>query len=124
MFPETFEALMRLFKPGATGLVFPDVFGKKIPFFTYSKIQNAYNRAFIRAGLPYRSTHVMRHGGNRKSYRETNSNIEVSKRCLGNDTMKATLVYTDGDDSAYREYVASRWEKAKLAGRNWSQEAT
>lgn len=64
----------------------------------------------------------MRHGGNQKSYVETNSNIEVSKRHLGNDTMKATLVYTDGDDGAYRGYVASRWEKH--AGRNWSQKAT
>jgi hypothetical protein len=59
MFPETFEAFRKMHYKGAHGLVFR-LDGRHLE---YRAIQSAYDRAFKKANLPYRGTHVMRHGG-------------------------------------------------------------
>jgi len=58
MFPETFAALAGLYTEDKKGLVFH----LKGEILEYRKIQSVYNRAFQRCGLPYTSTHVLRHG--------------------------------------------------------------
>lgn len=106
MFPEVFEALRSLHFDGASGLVF-ELGGKPIP---YRVIQSHYDRSFKRAGLPYRGTHVMRHGGCRRVFNEV-AELPVVQQLLGNPDLKTTLVYAKRQASALTKVVHGYWEK-------------
>ena len=109
MFPETFEALKILYAEGATGLIF-EIEGKPSP---YRMIQCHFDRAFKRAGLPYRGTHVMRHGGCRRVFNEV-AELSIAQQLLGNSDMKTTLVYAKRQASALTKVVHGYWEKRDL----------
>lgn len=91
-----------------SGLIFQPKPGQ---FFTYSQIQNAYNRAFEAAGLPYRSTHVIRHGGTRKTYDETGGDLEIAKQQLGNAALSSVLTYAKRSARAFTRYVDGQWDQ-------------
>jgi len=59
LFPEAYQALMELYEENKKGLVF-QIDGRHIE---YRLIQFWYDKSFKMAGLPYRGTHIMRHGG-------------------------------------------------------------
>jgi site-specific recombinase XerD len=106
MFPEVFEALTQLHTDGANGLIF-DINGKPV---AYRIIQCHFNRSFKRAGLPYRGTHVMRHGGCRRVFNEV-AELSVAQQLLGNSDLKTTLVYAKRQASALTKVVHGYWEK-------------
>ncbi len=109
LFPEAFEALNAWKGKGSkSGLVF-QVHGEHLE---YRPIQYAYNRAFKQAGLPYRSTHVMRHGGCRNIYNEV-PDTAVAQQLLGNTTLQATLVYAKRHAGALTRVAESHWERSK-----------
>jgi integrase len=120
MLPPVFEALAALHNPGATGLVFRSPDGS---FLTYRQVQAAYDRAFKKAGLPYRSTHIMRHGGTRKVFDETRGDIGVAQQQLGNRDRKTVEVYAQRSPHAFDAYAKEQWERAKAAnsGCEWLQ---
>lgn len=110
MFPETFDVLSRLHRPGARGPVFT-IDGRHIE---YRAIQSAYDRAFRKAGLPFTGTHVMRHGGCRRVYNQE-GDLAVAQQLLGNSDLKSTLVYAKRDAAALTEVARRLWQK-KIAG--------
>jgi site-specific recombinase XerC len=106
MFPEVFEALQGIKQPGKTGLLF-HIDGKPIP---YRIIQCHFNRSFKRAELPYRGTHVMRHGGCRRVFNEV-AELPIAQQLLGNSDLKTTLVYAKRHAGALTKVVHGYWEK-------------
>jgi hypothetical protein len=66
LFPENFEALAPWLETGRPGLIF-QIDGNHL---SYRQIQCTYDHAFKLAGLPYRGTHIMRHGGCRNIFDE------------------------------------------------------
>lgn len=108
LFPESFEAL-KAWQHGHSarlGLVF-SLEGKHLE---YRPIQYAYNEAFSRAGLPYRSTHVMRHGGCRNIYNEV-PDTAVAQQLLGNSSLQATLVYAKRHAGALTRVAEDHWKR-------------
>ena len=120
LFPEPYDALKALYYVGAKGLVFQNR-GK---FFEYRHVQRAYNEAFKAAGLPYRSTHVMRHGGCRRVYNET-GDLGLAAQILGNVSPDTVNVYAKRHKSALTNYAKEKWQKdaaaTPLASAGWSQ---
>ncbi len=106
MFPETFEALLPMYQEGKKGLIF-QMEGEPVP---YRVIQAQFDRAFKWAGLPYRGTHVMRHGGCRRIYNE-NGDLSLAQQLLGNSDLKTTLVYAKRQASALTLVSEKHWEK-------------
>lgn len=104
MFPETFEALSKMQFEGAKGLIF-QMEGSHLE---YRAIQSAFDRAFNKANLPYRGTHVMRHGGCRRVYNE-GGDLAVAQQLLGNSDLKSTLVYAKRSASALTEVAQKHW---------------
>ena len=106
LFPETYKALME-FRGGlpAIGLVF-SVQGK---LFEYRQIQAAYNTAFRRAGLPYSSTHVMRHGGCSAVYNLT-GDLTIAQQHLGNKSLETAKVYAHRNSKALTEVAKEIWK--------------
>lgn len=122
MLPPVFHALASLHQPNAAGLVFRNAEGD---FFAYRQIQSSYNRAFEAAGLPYRSTHVMRHAGTRKTYDETGGDLEIAKQHLGNSELSSVLVYAQRSAQALTQYAQSQWDVSESeGGRKWSQKSS
>jgi integrase len=105
LFPAAYSALRELFYVGAKGLVFQSPEGT---FFEYRQIQRAYNIAFKKAGLPYRSTHVMRHGGCRAVYNET-GDLGLAAQILGNVSPDTVNVYAKRHKSALTNYAKTKW---------------
>lgn len=108
MLPEVFQALTRLWKPGIRGLVFADDAGE---FLDYRYVQYRYNRAFEKVGLPYSSTHVMRHGGTRKTFDETGGDEGIAAQQLGNAAVVKT--YAKRSVHAFTRYANSQWDRAE-----------
>lgn len=106
MFPETFRALMSRYEEGARGLVF-HINGEHLD---YKLFQYTYNRAFRLAGLPYTSTHIMRHGGCRRLLNREHGDLGVAQQLLGNSSLKTTLVYAKRDAGALTAVVQKDWE--------------
>jgi len=105
LFPAAYSALRELFYVGAKGLVFQS---PEETFFEYRQIQRAYNIAFKKAGLPYRSTHVMRHGGCRAVYNET-GDLGLAAQILGNVSPDTVNVYAKRHKSALTNYAKTKW---------------
>ena len=107
LFPDSFEALRNLFVDGGQGLIFRNAGGS---FFTYRQIQAAYDRAFAEAKLPYRGTHVLRHGGTRHVYNET-GDLAIAQQILGNSDFETTLVYARRHKGALTKLAESHWSR-------------
>ena len=107
MFPDTFEALRKCHSGGTTGLIFKNPDGT---FFSYRQIQAAYDRAFREANLPYRGTHVLRHGGTRHVYNET-GDLSIAQQLLGNSDFETTLVYARRHKGALTKLAESHWSR-------------
>jgi integrase len=117
MFPESHEALSSLHHEGQLGLIF----GVAGTHFDYRIIQYAYDSAFKRAGLPYRGTHVLRHGGCRKLLNET-GDMTIAKQHLGNTDMATVQVYAQREASALTKVAHQQWERKKTeTGCKWLQ---
>lgn len=116
MFPQAYEALIQLYDENKRGLVF-QVNGQHLE---YRRIQYMYDTAFKKAGLPYRATHVMRHGGCRDLYNRV-PDPDVAKQLLGNSNLQTTMIYAKRKASALTEVVSKEWENFKAGGCNWVQ---
>lgn len=112
LFPEAHAALKAVFKVGAKGLIFSPCLAEP---FTYRQIQKAYDTAFINAGLPYRGTHVLRHGGCRRVYNAAGGDLALAQQLLGNTDLESTLVYAQRDKGALKKYVKDAWGAQKVA---------
>lgn len=117
MFPEVFEALAKYIRPGATGMLF-HLDGKPIP---YRTIQSHYDRSFRRAELPYRGTHVMRHGGCRRVFNEVGE-LSIAQQLLGNADLKTTLVYAKRHAGALTKVAQGYWERKTVLLANACEE--
>jgi len=106
LFPESFEALSRLHFDGAKGLVFKD---KCSQFLEYRQIQWRYENAFAKAGVEYRGTHSLRHGGCREVYNQT-GDLAVAGMLLGNQDSDTVKVYARRDPSALLRVAESAWQ--------------
>lgn len=74
---------------------------------SYTKIQKIYNRAFKESDLPYRSTHVLRHGGCRLVYNRSKGNVIIASQLLGNTEAQTLKVYAKGYKKELFEYVTN-----------------
>jgi integrase len=81
----------------------------------YRQLQHAYNEAFKAAGLPFRSTHILRHGGARLLYNRTRGDLEVAKQQLGNADLQSVLTYAKRSASAFTASSDEQWEIAEAA---------
>lgn len=109
--PHTYGLLqaMRTKANSSNGLIFSE---EDKPL-EYRWIQYAYNCAFKAAGLPYRSTHIMRHGGTRKVYNET-GDLAIAAQILGNTTTASVQVYARRNTNALNEHVQNTyWKKSE-----------
>lgn len=59
----------------------------------YNKIKRAYNSAFRLAGLSYRGTHILRHGGCSRVFNLSGGNIIVASQLLGNSEKETIKTY-------------------------------
>lgn len=124
LFPESFAALQAMAEEAQglgkelQGLVF-EVDGKHLE---YRSIQFVYDRAFKSVGLPYRGTHVMRHGGCRNIYNEV-PDTAIAQQLLGNSSLQTTLIYAKRHASALTRVAEQHWERAEVngGGCNWLQ---
>jgi integrase len=107
LFSESFEALSRLHFDGAKGLVFKD---KRSQFLEYRQIQWRYGNAFAKAGVEYRGTHALRHGGCREVNNQT-GDLAVAELLLGNQDSDTVKVYARRDSSALLKVAESAWQE-------------
>ncbi len=108
LFPESFEALKKLYFVGAKGLVFKD---KRNSFLEYRTIQWRYENAFAKAGVEYRGTHALRHGGCREVYNQT-GDLAVAGMLLGNQDSDTVRVYARRDPAALVKVAETAWHGA------------
>ena len=106
LFTESFQALKRLHYVGAKGLVFKDEHGE---FFSYRTIQAIYGQAFKLAGVEFKGTHQLRHGGCRLVYNRT-GDLAVASQILGNQDAETIKIYAKRDKSALNEVARKEWE--------------
>lgn len=107
LMPAAYRALRALWREGLRGRIFNDpVTGE---FWGYRVIQGRFNRAFERLGMPYRSTHVMRHGGTRRTYDGSGGDIGVAQQLLGNASRQTVDVYAKRHAGALTEFVHGEW---------------
>jgi len=106
MFPETFEALKRIYVVGGTGLVFRNDRGT---FFEYRSLQHAYMLAFKRAGADYGGTHNFRHGGCQLVYDRTGGDQALAGQLLGNEDSETVRIYARRSKTALKEAAQREW---------------
>ena len=106
VFTESFQALKQLHFVGAKGLVFKDEQGE---FFSYRAIQAVYGQAFKLAGVEFKGTHQLRHGGCRLVYNRT-GDLAVASQILGNQDAETIKIYAKRDKSALNEVARKEWE--------------
>ena len=116
LFPESHAALRDLYQKGSKGLVF-QIEGRHLE---YRLIQFWYDWSFKKAGLPYRGTHIMRHGGCRNLYNEV-PDLAVAQQLLGNSSIKTTTIYAKRHKGALTQVAHAKWAKLDETGRKWSQ---
>lgn len=106
IFPETFDAFLKIYRENAKGLIF----SRKGKYLVYQWLQKQYDRAFIAAGLPYRGTHIMRHGGCSRLFDQEKGDLGLAKQLLGNASYRSVEVYAHRSKTALTEVVARQWE--------------
>ena len=82
---------------GECGLVFPNRVGD---FFRYHTVYDRYNTAFKRAGLPYKATHVLRHGWTREVFDSAYGDYGIAEQLLGNTSRDSIETYAQRKKSA------------------------
>ena len=103
--PQSFASLAKMKTlRGAEELVFTVAM---LPF-TYRQLQHAYNEALTTLGLPFRSTHILRHGGS-THYMNLYPDYALNQMILGNTTLDSTKVYAQRSASAMKEMNAKVW---------------
>jgi integrase len=112
LFPESFHALKKLHFIGAKGLVFRAESGS---FFEYRCIQAIFAQAFKKAGVEYKGTHQMRHGGCRLIYNRT-ADLAVAGQILGNRDAETIAVYAKRDRSALNDVAQKEWDAVTCGG--------
>lgn len=113
--PETYNVFKELFHPWSKGSVF--MIDKKL--IHYRSLQHYYNKAFERAGLKYRATHILRHGGCNFYYNMT-GDLSVANEVLGNSDMKTVQVYAVRNPKVVKGLIKDRvWtESLRLVATN------
>jgi integrase len=114
--PRSFRAFAMLWRPDAKGLVFHNAGGNDPQrfagdFLPYRTVQSAYDRTFRKLGMPYTSTHVMRHGGTRATLEESGGDRDVAAQQLGNVDRKTIDRYAVRSAAALTKFVARKWEQ-------------
>jgi integrase len=104
---KSFEALSGLHFHGAKGLAFKD---KRSQFLEYRQIQWRYENAFAKAGVEYRGTHALRHGGCREVNNQT-GDLAVAGMLLGNQDSDTVKVYARRVPSALLKVAESAWQE-------------
>jgi integrase len=105
-----FEVLQGHPLRGVSGLVFRNSCGT---FFSMRQFQHAYDSAFKRAGLPFRGTHVLRHGGASWVMDLANGDPHVAKQLLGNRDMKTVMHYAKRSKSALTDALNATWRASE-----------
>lgn len=108
VFPETFEVLRESSVLSGTDFLFLDSNNK---FFSYRTLQQRYNSAFKKAGLPFVGTHVLRHGGTRHLYNQY-PDLALAGQLLGNSDISTISVYAKRDKRALFNVSKELWEKS------------
>jgi integrase len=108
LFPEAFEALQRIYTQGARGYVFRNITGGLLE---YRMIQSRYERAFAKAGIEFRGTHALRHGGCREVYNKT-GDVALAGLLLGNQDNDSIRVYARRDPAALFRFAEESWTEA------------
>ena len=90
------------------GLIFKQKNGDLL---TYRQIQNAFDSAFKKAGLPYSGTHIMRHGGASYIYNKANGDLSLVQAITGNKDYKSALVYAHRNPLALNEFAEKDWQE-------------
>ncbi len=111
MLPEVYGMLRRMHRRGAKGLVFVPPTGER-EFFSYRQVQYRYDQTFKALGLPYSSTHVMRHGGARSAFDDTGGDVGIAAQQLGNADRKSVDTYAKRSVLAFTRYAKAKWESA------------
>jgi integrase len=106
MFPESFDALLKLYREGRKGLIF----SRKEKYLVYQWLQKQYDRAFIASGLQYRGTQIMRHGGCSRLFDQEKGDLGLAKQLLGNASYRSVEVYAHRSKTALTEVAAKHWE--------------
>ncbi len=109
LFPESCDALLKLYKSGAKGLIFRT----DESHFAYRILQKRYDRAFERADLHHRGTHIMRHGGCSRLFDER-GDLGVAKQILGNSSLRSVEVYARRSKRALSDVAQKHWERRGL----------
>lgn len=107
LFPEAFDALKKIHFVGASGLIFKDVFGGLL---SYRGIQSRYERAFAKAGLQFRGTHALRHGGCREVYNKT-GDVALAGLLLGNQDNESIRIYARRDPASLFRFAEESWTR-------------
>jgi integrase len=105
VFPEAFAALRKISTARTFGLIFRNSEGGPL---TYRSIQSRYARAFARAGIEYRGTHALRHGGCREIYNLT-GDVALAGLLLGNQDNDSIRVYARRDPAALFKFAEDSW---------------
>lgn len=101
--PESYRSLQALQNQRA-GLIFHDS-GQP---YTYRQLQYQYNEALTTLGLPFKSTHILRHGGS-THYMNLFPDYALNQMLLGNTTLDSTKVYAQRNGAALKEMNAKIW---------------
>jgi integrase/recombinase XerD len=99
--PLTFECkemLRRRQAATSSSILFADTDGQ---WLLYRAIQDIYDRAFRKAGLPHRGTHVLRHTFTVRFLDQT-KDIYALQKLLGHTDLKVTQVYAKYSNEAVR----------------------
>lgn len=106
---ESYDVLFSLKEANAKhGLVFLD---QNKELFSYRQIQHAYDSAFKMAELPFRATHIMRHGGASYVYNKTNGDLSMVQAMTGNRDYKSALVYAHRNPLAIQAFAEKDWNE-------------
>ncbi len=103
----SYQALKNLSVHGLKGLVFRNEEGK---FFSMRQVQYAYDTAFEKAGLPYRGTHIMRHGGASWVLNLSNGDLHVAQQLLGNLDIETVKIYAKRNKGALQQTFRATWD--------------
>lgn len=87
-------------------VVFPNSTGD---FFRYHTVYDRYNKAFEKASLPDKATHVLRHGWCRQIFDSTNGDYGIAGQLLGNTLRNSIETYAQRKKSALATVAHDRW---------------
>ena len=83
-------------------------------FLSYRSVQETYRRAFEAAGIPYKGTHQLLHGGCRVVYNRT-ADVAVASQILGNEDPDTVKIYAKRDRKALTEVALKEWAAVTAA---------